>query len=204
MPLPPPKSDIDVGFKEIRSSIKFAMALTGQYRNRHVVAQFHFTSLVMESEAITPYEILLQSSKMSLSYFSGDFGVGYRILKDRKIEWDALLGLKYIYFKVGLATDLLGTYTIEGARDHFWIDPAIATNFKYRPHPRFELVSYGDLGSSFGRDINYQLLVGVNYIISKHWFATLGYRHIHAEVFDEEAIYNGYIHGMLLRIGAQF
>ena len=45
---PPPKYDIDVSFKDIKNSIKFALMLAGQYKSKHIVTQFNFSSLVLE------------------------------------------------------------------------------------------------------------------------------------------------------------
>ena len=203
MPVPPPKKEIDVGFKDVSNSIKFAAMLTGQFRTRQVVAQFNFTSLILESEAFAPEELILVDNKLKLSYFSGDFGAGYRILKDGKFDLDALVGLKFLYFKVGASTNLLDTIPITGERDYLWVDPVLGLNFKYRPHPRIELVSYYDIGPLVS-DFTWQFMGGVNCNISKHFFASLGYRHLFLEAPKEKAIYIGHIKGLMLRLGVQF
>ncbi len=142
---PPPKYEIDVGFKDIRHSIKFALMLAGQYRNEHIVAQFNFSSLILESEAITPWELLLQDNIINLTYFAGDVGVGYRVVKNPKFEFDALLGLKFMYFKIGLKTNLAGIVPVEGERDNLWVDPVVGMNVKYIPHRKIEFAGYADI-----------------------------------------------------------
>jgi len=204
MPNPPPKHDIDVGFMEIKNSIKFAAMLTGQFRSDQFVTQFNFSSFVLESEAFTPKEIVLQKNLINYTFVSSDWGAGYRVIKDSQIEFEALLGLRFIYSKVGLSSDLIGYGNIEGNRDIFWIDPFIAINFKYRPHPRLELLGYGDLGILIGSESTYQFFWGVNYVISKHFYVTLAYRYLNMKDSNPDAIYSGQIKGMLLRIGVQF
>jgi len=205
LPYAPPKYSVDVKFKDIRNSIKWAAMITGQYRNKHFVTQFNFSSLIIESEAITPKELLLQDNIISLNYFSGDFGAGYRIIKNEKFEFDALLGLKFVYFKIGAVTNILGKKEVNGSRNHLWIDPIIGTNFKYRPHRKVEIVLYGDIGPSWvTMDFNYQLIGGVNYLFTKLFFISLGYRQYYLKVPDENAIFRGSVRGLMFRLGFQF
>jgi hypothetical protein len=202
---PPPKYEIDVGFKDIKNSIKFALMLAGQYRNEYIVTQFNFSSLILESEAITPLELLLQDNIVNLNYFSGDFGLGYRVVKHPKFEFDAMLGLKFIYFKIGLKTNLVGKVEVEGERDELWIDPTIGTNLIYRPHRKIEFVGYADYGPPFPDNVNsYQAMIGANYLFTKTFMITLGYRAYHIDFPKEEAIFNGTIKGWIMRIGFQF
>lgn len=196
---------IDVSFKDIKSSIKLAALFSGIYRNKYFITQFNFTGIVLESEAITPYEYVLQNNIIKLSYYTGDISAGYRILKDKKIDLDVLLGLKLLYTKIGLSTNILGTWTTGGERDIFWIDPVLAINFKYRPFNRVEITSYGDYGSNFfDDDITFQYMLGVNYVISKYFFVSLGYQDHYLKLLNDDAIYNGRIKGLILRLGVQF
>lgn len=202
---PPPKFEIDVGFKDIHNSIKFALMLSGQYRNKHLVTQFNFSSLILESEAITPIELLLVDNVIKLNYYGGDLGIGYRIIKNEKIEWDALLGLKFLYMKITLSTTLAGSIDISGERDHFWADPVLGTNIMYQPHPRLELVGYGDIGPMLGTAyLTYQIMTAANFIIIKNLLLTLGYRYYYIERPVDDAIYTGRILGFFFRIGIQF
>lgn len=202
---PPPKYEIDVGFKDIKNSIKFALMLAGQYRNKHIVAQFHFSSLILESEAITPHELLLQDNILKLNYFSGDLDLGYRVVKHPKFEFDAMLGLKFIYFKIGLKTNLLGKVEVEGERDNLWIDPAVGVNLLYRPHKKIEFTGYADIGPDFLDNVfSYQVILGANYLFTKTFMISLGYRVYAMEIPAEEAIFDGKIKGWIMRIGFQF
>lgn len=202
---PPPKYDIDVGFKDIRKSIKFAMMLAGQYRNKHIVAQFNFSTLILESEAITPYELILQDNIVNLKYFGGDLGLGYRVIKNPKFEFDALIGIKFIYFDIGISTNLGGSVPIEGERSATWLDPVIGINLKYRPYYRIELAGYADYGPTLTDEINsYQFMAGASYLFTKTFLVSVGYRLYHVNFPKNEAIFNGDIKGWIMRLGFQF
>lgn len=143
---PPPEYEIDVSFKDIRHSIKFIAMLSGKYRGKKVVAMFNFSSLILESEVITPGELLFQDVILNLNFFAGDLDVGYRFIRKEKIQLDGLVGLKFIYFKIGGSSKVFGKIPLEGARDHLLLDPVIGLNAIYRPHKRIELSAYGDIG----------------------------------------------------------
>jgi hypothetical protein len=205
LPEPPPKHEIDVSFMDIRHSIKFALMLAGQYKSKHIVTQFNFSSLILESEAITPFEFVLQDNIINLTYMAGDLGIGYRVVKNPKFEFDALLGIKFMYFKIGLKTNLIGIVPIVGERSKFWIDPVIGTNLRYRPHRKIEFIGYADFGPPFPDDYNtYQLIIGANYLFTKTFMISLGYRTYHVDFPKGEAIFNGNVKGWIMKIGFQF
>lgn len=174
---PPPQYTIDVSFKDIKNSIKFALMLTGQYRSEHIVTQFNISSLILESVAITPLELVLQDNIVNLAYFGGDLEIGYRVVKNSKFEFDALAGLKFVYLKIGLKTNLVGIVPIEGERSKLWVDPVIGTNLAYRPHRKIEFICYADFGPPFPDNYNtYQVMIGANYMFTKTFMISLGGR----------------------------
>ena len=204
-PEPKPSYDIDVSFKEIKNSIKFAAMLAGQYRNKKMVAQFSFSSLILEGEAITPLELVLQDISYRFDFYSGDFTVGYRLVRNRKIELDIVGGLKFIYFRVGGRTNIAGRWEFEIDRKIAWLDPVLGANFRYRPHKRIEFATYADIGSRlFGTDLSYQFIGNVNVFISRTFFITMGYRIWGVDHPTEEAIYTGKVKGWIVRLGFQF
>ena len=199
------KYEIDLGFKEVRNSLKFALMLSGQYDKKWLVTQFNFSSFILESEAITPLDYVLQNNIINLAYVGGDLGAGYRIIRNPKLEFDALLGLKFVYTRLRIATDILGNKHLEGAHGLFWADPVIATNLAYRPIPRLELALYGDIGSTLlNKDITYQFSGSVNFMLSKLIYLSAGYRTYYAEIPEDRAVFWGTLSGMVLRFGFQF
>jgi hypothetical protein len=202
---PPPRYEIDISFQDIRHSIKFALMLAGQYKNEHIVAQFNFSSLILESKAITPKELILQDNILNLTYVAGDLNAGYRVVKKPKFEFDALIGMKFVYFSIGLKTNLAGVVPIEGERSKLWVDPAIGANLRYLPHRRIEIFGFADFGPPFPDNINsYQAMIGSSYIFTKTFLTTLGYRIYHIDFPEEETIFNGNVKGWIMRLGFQF
>lgn len=202
---PPPKFDIDVGFKDIRNSIKFALMLAGQYKSKHLVAQFNYSALILESEAITPYELILQDNIINLTYMAGDLGIGYRVIKNPKFEFDVLLGLKFLYVNIGLKTNIVGKVEVKDARGNFWGDPALGINLKYIPFKKLEFTSTMDYGPPFLDDVNsYQVLIGASYLFTRTFHTTLGYRLYHVDFPVDRAIFNGNVKGFYLKLGFQF
>jgi len=200
-----PTYEIDVGFKDIKNSIKFAAMLAGKYRSKVFVTQFNFATLILESEAITPLDLLLQDIVVKLSYFSGDLSAGYRIIRKDKFELDALVGLKFIYFKIGGRSRIFGKIPLEGERDVLWLDPVIGTNIIYRPLKRVELGAYADFGGGlYGSNISFQVIGGATYKITRTFHMSLGYRLWGVEHEFDDAIFNGHVKGWLIRFGFQF
>lgn len=199
------KYEIDLGFKEVRNSLKFAIMLNGRYQQEWFVTQLNISSIILEGEAITPNEYVLQNNILNLAYAGGDLGAGYRIIRKPRLELDALLALKFVYTRVRIATDILGNRHLEGAHKLFWTDPVIATNLLYRPIPRLELVFYGDIGYTIlNKDLSYQFSGNVNFILSKLIFLSAGYRNYYAEIPEDQAVFWGTLSGMVIRIGFQF
>jgi hypothetical protein len=202
---PPPEYEIDVGFKDIKNSIKFIAMLAGRYRGKKIVTQFNFTMLILESEAITPFELILQDIVLRLNYFSGDLGVGYRIIRTNKFELDGLIGLKFIYFKIGGRSKVLGRIPLEGERDHIWLDPVFGTNIAYRPHKKIELRGYADIGGGIlGSKLSYQVIAASTFHVSRVFHISLGYRLWGVEHELGEAIFNGHVEGWFMHFGFQF
>ncbi|MCU4177424.1 DUF481 domain-containing protein [Carboxylicivirga sp. N1Y90] len=206
LPEAAPRYDIDLSFRDIRHSIKFALMFTGQYRNDFMVAQFNVSSLVLRSGFKTPFDFFLQNSFTDLTYVGGDFGLGYRLIKKKQFDIDVLLGAKFAYFKVGITSEIFGRKPVSISRDNLWVDPLFATNIKYRFNSKVEIVSYGDLGPGFFArdDFSYQYIIGINYLFTKSFLTTLGYRHIYYETPNKDALYQGSIKGPLLRLCFQF
>ena len=179
--------------------------LAGKYRTGRFVTQFNFASLVLESEAITPFELLLQDIVLNFSIFTGDLSAGYRIIHEGKFEFDVLLGVKLLYFDIGGKSSVLGNVPLEGERSVFWIDPVIGTNFAYRPIKRLELGFYADYGGNMlGSQQSYQAIGGLNVKITRTFQIMLGYRIWGVKHEFERAVFNGHLHGWYTRIGFQF
>lgn len=205
LPEEEPRFNIDLSFQDIRSSLKFASMISGQYRNKHIIIQFNSSILILEGSGITPLELLIQNTELKLWYYSGDLGIGYRFLTKPKIEIDGLLGTKFLYTKVRLNTEFLNKVEVETTRDKFWYNPVLGINVYYRPIDRLELGLYADIGTRFKvGDLTTQFMFVVNGMITKWFYLSLGYRYYYVDVPREDAVLTGNIRGFVFKIGFQF
>jgi hypothetical protein len=196
---------IDIGFQDISPAIKFIIMFSGEFNSKHIVARFNYSGLILDGNAITPYEVLLRNVRFKLDHHAGDVAVGYKILKHPKVNLDPHIGIKFAYMKIGLASDLADIIPVRGARSRFWIDPSFGLKLKYIPHPRTEFSAYADIGGfAIGSELSYQFIGLINLICHKNFYVSGGYRLWSFRAKREEAIYNGRIRGGLLKIGVQF
>lgn len=205
LPEPRPPFELDVSFRDISSNLKFAFMGAGEFRANRFVTQFNIASVILEGEAITPLDLVLQDVTYRFAYVSGDISAGYFLVKNPKLEIAGLLGIKYIYFDIGGTVNLSGKIPLDGSRSIFWFDPILGIRGKYKPHPRVEIVAYGDTdGSLIGDDLNYQFIGLVNFAVTKWFVVSGGYRLWGVKVDDSEVIYSGEISGAIIRLGFQF
>lgn len=196
--------EIDVSFRDIQNHLKFALMIAGEYRGEKLTFQFNSSSLILESEFITPKEILLSGIVVRISYSSGDASIGYRIIKSEKIDFDGVMGLKFVYFKVIAGANILNIKDIEGERNWFLADPVFGYKFRYRPAKKIEVMSYGDVGFILGDELTYQFFGGITYKFTKTFHTSIIYRYWFLDVPVDEAIYVGTIKGWMIRLGFQF
>jgi len=197
--------DIDLSFQDVRHSLKFILMLSGQYRGDRFVTQFNLSSFVIESDALAPFDYVFQNSSLRVAYAGGDLGAGYRIIRNKKFEFDILLGLKFVYSKVGLDTEIVGQAPISVVADKLWTDPVIGTNFAFRPHKRIELMAYGDIGSTLlNENLTYQFIFNAHFNITRLFYISAGYRKYYVDFSAHEAFFSGSLQGMIVIIGLQF
>lgn len=212
LPIPPEQLpsgysvyEIDLSFQEIVNSLKFALMLSGQYHFNRIVTQFNVSSLVLESDGITKWDYIFQNNTVRLAYAGGDLGIGYRVVPREKFKMDLLLGLKFVYFKVGLTTDLIGQKPVSAELSNFWGEPVLGMNISYRPLRWLELLGYGDVGPTlYNNKWTYQYVTSANFLITKHFYMTAGYRNYYVEGPIQEMSFTGTLSGMLIKFGFQF
>ena len=85
--------EIDIGFKDVKNSIKYAMMFSGQYRNEHISVVMNYSHLILQGEAITPLELVIQGIEYKFRHVSGDLSVQYRFIKTKK--WNVIANLKH-------------------------------------------------------------------------------------------------------------
>jgi len=197
--------EIDLSFKEVAAHLKFAVMAAGEYRHNRFVTQFNVASVILDGEGVTPLDYVIQDIYLHFGYVSGDLTAGHHFIMNEKFELAAMGGLKYIHFDIKGSASLLGKIDFSGERNFLWMDPIFGFRFKYKPYKRLEIATYSDIGGFLiGDELNYQMIGTVNYIVSKWFLVSLGYRHWALDVNKGEAIYNGTVSGAIIRLGFQF
>ena len=196
---------IDIRFRDISQDIKYIFMLSGEYDSKHIFAKFNYSGLILEGEAITPYDLVIQNVTYRFVFNSGDLSVGYHIFKNPKVDLDPVVGLRFAQTKVIASTDLLGLINYTGERKKFWVDPLLGLRLKYIPHPRIEFSALGDVGGFlFGSEFTYQFIGLINVICHKNFYIATGYRLWSTNVDKKEAVIIGKFKGPLFKLGVQF
>ena len=198
---PPPKFDIDLSFKDISSNLKFALMFYSEYRAQKTTFRTSLSTIMLEGQALTPGDLILQDVKYKFTYFAGEVSAGRTILKKDKLRLDALAGFKWVHFAIAGSTKAGGNIPFEGNRAKWWFDPMIGTDILYEPFKRLEVHFYGDVGGFLESRVTYQFLGEIDYYFNPWLYLSLGYRHWHLKVTPEDAIFNGQITGATIRLG---
>jgi hypothetical protein len=205
LPEPQLTFDVDLSFREINNLLKFAFLLNGVYQGNKWVASLNTTSFILEGDALTPKNVLLQDVNYRLSTVMSEALAGYRVLKKPKFNINVLAGAKLIYFNIQGESKIGGFIPISGNRDILWIEPIIAANFVYKPFKRWEIMTYVDYGPIRDqKELTAQGLISINYLVNKWLYISPGYRYWYFRTEQTENIFNGQFYGAYIKLGFQF
>lgn len=66
-------------------------------------------------------------------------------------------------------------------------------------------MGYGDVGPTIiNSELTYQFVTGANFLITKHFYMSAGYRNYYISSPVKEAIFTGTLSGLLVKFGFQF
>lgn len=198
---PPPRFDIDLSFRDISSNLKFALMFYSEYRAKKTTFRTSLSTIMLEGQALTPGDLILQDVKYRFTYFAGELSAGRTILKKKNLRIDVLAGFKWVHFAISGSTKAGGNIPFEGNRANWWFDPMVGTDILYEPFKRVEVHLYGDIGGFLESRSTYQFLGEIDYYFNSWLYLSLGYRHWHLKVDPEDAIFDGQITGATIRLG---
>jgi hypothetical protein len=196
--------EIDIGFKDVKNSIKYAMMFSGQYRNERISVVMNYTHLILQGEAITPYELVIQGTEYRFRHVSGDLSFQYRLIKTKKWNIDAGFGVKFLSDKAEALVNFPVDTSIDLNRSVSWVDPVISTVIKYIPHPKVEIAAYVDFGSGLIGDRSYQTIAGITYRFTPLFHMTAGYRVWGVKKDLDTSVFKGNLNGWITRVGFRF
>jgi hypothetical protein len=196
---------INKTFAEVANSLKFAFLINTEYYNKRWLGTLNVTSLILEGDAVTPKEILVNNGKYRLSLAFGEASAGYRVVSKGKFKLDLLGGAKLFYSKVDASIKVIGEREFIASKEVTWIEPIIATRFKYNFTPRIEATAYIDYGPRRSQsELTNQYGLYVNFLLNKWLYVAPGYRYWHYRNGSEKSVFNGEMYGFYIRIGAEF
>lgn len=86
-----------------------------------------------------------------------------------------------------------------------WWDPVIGLRLLFPLAKRWTMVGYADLGGfGVGSDITSQALVGINWEMTKHFIAKVGYRYLMDDYSDDGFVWEMATHGLYAGVGIRF
>ncbi len=196
---------IDKPFSEIKNSLKFAFLINTEYRYKRIVTLLNITSVILEGDAVTPKELIVEGVNYRLSIFFGEALAGYRVLDKPKFTIDLYGGAKMFGSSIEGQGDFIGDRDFYQKRKVTFVEPILATKLTYSFTPRIELAGYLDYGPLRNKkDLTNQYALNANFLLNKWLYIAPGYRYWLFIKDKEESIFNGQFYGFYIRIGAQF
>jgi hypothetical protein len=203
----PEESDfnLSIPFSEVKNSLKFAFLINTEYNNNRWIGRINVTSFILEGDAITPRELVLDDINYRLVVLFSEVLAGYEIVSKPKFKVQGLGGIKMFYTDISGKVSAANNYDFNGERNVTWIEPILAARVIYIPHPRVELMAYIDYGPfRSNKSLTNQTVINLNYIINKWFYSSAGYKYWLFKENNEKSIFNGELYGPYLRIGVQF
>lgn len=184
-PAGPLEADVDVGFDDILSNLKFG--IMGSYRGDRsdgwvVMADYIYMSL----EADKPSNVgpVLVDTTVEVQQTAFEFDLGYRV----NDQVTVFAGLRYNDVDADL--DVVRTGPGAGAsraasKGDSWIDPVVGVTARYPINETWSLGVRGDVGGfGVGSDLTWQMMASVNWKVRDNLEVVAGYRYLDADYED--------------------
>lgn len=196
--------EIDESFTDILGNLKFVFMGAMDIRHDRFVAVQDLIFLSMESKDEGSIGPGLVESETDLRMVVSTTLAGYRAVDNGPMFLDLMAGARITSIRAEL--ELSGPLqTVERESSETKFSPILASRFRVPLGDRWGLAVYGDLGG-FGitADISWQLMGTIQYDISDHWRALVGWRH-----FEAHQDKNGFdidlaLDGPFLTVGYRF
>lgn len=184
-PAGPLEADVDVGFDDILSNLKFGAM--GSYRGDRsdgwvVMADYIYMSLEADKQSTAgPVRI---DTTVGVKQTALELDLGYR-LND---QFTVFAGLRYNDVDTDL--DVVRTGPGAGAnraasKGDSWTDPVVGITARYPLNDTWSLGVRGDVGGfGIGSDLTWQMMATVNWKVRDNLEVVAGYRYLDADYED--------------------
>lgn len=160
-------------FSDVYSALDQALFLQLIARKDHwiTLADLNYAKLSQKGQIAIPH-FGAQSASGNLKYISLSLLSGYRFTSSnyQQLSLDLLGGMRYWSFNSDLA---LSNYSLSLSK--YWIEPVIASRFRYRLTPKISLVGYIDSSLSLDNQ-SWQWNTLLNYDLTDNITLSTGYK----------------------------
>jgi opacity protein-like surface antigen len=181
----PLEADVDVGFDDILSNLKFGAMVS--YRGERsdgwvVMADAIYMSL--EADKVSSLGPVRVDTRVGIKQTALELDLGYRV-NDRVTVFG---GLRYNDIDADL--DVVRTGPGAGAnraarKGDSWIDPVLGVTARFPVSERWSVALRGDVGGfGVGSDLTWQMMATVNWKVRDDLEVIAGYRHLDADYED--------------------
>lgn len=198
-------SAIDVPFDDIVSNLDMVVASNFEARKGRWGLLTGLAYMELSGAAGTPGP-LINRVTLEMKQLMIDAAVSYALVDGESCRVELLGGARYNYIDLGLnILSAVPALNRNVAGDTGWVDPYIGFLVRGKLAEPLTLVVKGDIGG-FGvsSDITWQAYAGLEYKISKHMYAGLGYRALGVDYTDGGFTYDVITSGVQIEMGLKF
>jgi len=198
-------SAIDVPFDDIVSNLDMVAAANFEARKGRWGLLTGLAYMELSGAAGTPGP-LINNVTLEMSQLMIDAAVSYALVDGASCRVELLGGARYNPIDLGLnITSPLPVLNRDISGDKGWVDPYVGFLTRAKLAEPLTLVLKGDIGG-FGvsSDITWQAYAGLEYQISKHMYAGLGYRALGVDYTDGGFTYDVITSGIQIELGLKF
>jgi hypothetical protein len=159
------------------------------------------------SDSVNPRGPLLTTATLEIEQALVEAALSYRAVDAEAWNLDVFAGARYNHLGLKFDFDFnparIGPRTVEGSKD--WVDPYIGMQMRARVSKPVTFVLKGDIGG-FGvaSDFTWQAYAGFEFQIARHFYSSIGWRHLHTDYKDGNFNYDVHMTGPLIEFGVNF
>jgi hypothetical protein len=203
---PLPAVDVDLSFRDVLHSFKFAfMGAAEARKDRFVILGDLMWVHLGEDQGLKVRDRSFANVEIDSKTTAITALGGYRVLNSEPFTLDLLAGARLNGNKQKL--DYSGTLIDVSAKvSKTWVDPVFATRASVPLGGKMNLALYGDMGGfGLGSDLTWQAMGTVNYQISRKMNVGLGWRYFKLNFDDKDGfVYNVAQSGPIITLRSDF
>lgn len=167
--------DVDRSFADILGDLKFAFMGTLDADYRRFVLHTDIIYLSLGADVERPDSLIFTEGEFDAKLLIATGALGYRVIDRGPMYVDLYAGGRLVSLDVDLSLEG-PLQTREASASPSNISPLVGGKARFPLSDRWAIGLQGDIG--FDSDVKWQVAGTVQYQLSNHWRAGLGYRHL--------------------------